>query len=85
MPVGQCLKYRLRIVWQNDLAATGAVKIGEAREKQFQMIVQLRHRADRGARCANGIRLIDRYRRRNAVDRLDLRFIHPVEELPRVW
>ncbi len=36
-----------------------------AREEQFQMVVQLRHRADGGARSPYRIRLVDRDRGRN--------------------
>ena len=48
------------------------------------MIVQLGHRAHGRARCAHGIGLVDRDRGRNPLDRVDLRLVHAVEELPRV-
>ena len=65
-------------------AATAAIQLRAAREQQLQVIVELRHRADSGTRRAHGIRLIDRDRRRNAIDAIDLRLVHAIEELPRV-
>ena len=62
--------------WQN--------RRGGPREQQLQVIVQLRHRADGGARRAHRIRLVDRDGRRNAGDAVDLRLVHAIEELPRV-
>ena len=55
-----------------------------AREQELQVVVQLRHRADGRARRAHGVGLVDRDRRRNALDAIDLRLVHAVEELPRV-
>ena len=48
------------------------------------MIVQFRHRADRGAGCPYGVRLINRDRGRHAVNPIDMRPVHAVEELARV-
>ncbi len=61
-----------------------AIQARRTRIEQFQVIVQLRHRADRGARGAHRVRLVDGDRGRNALDPIDLRLVHPVEELPRV-
>ena len=55
-----------------------------ARKQQLQVIVELGHRPDGRARGAYRVRLIDGYGGRNSRDRLDLRLIHPIEELPRV-
>src|SRR3954452_18449893 len=48
------------------------------------MIVQLGHRADRRAGGAHRVGLVDGDRRRDAVHRVHLRLVHPVEELARV-
>ncbi len=45
------------------------------------MIVELGHRADGRARGPDGVRLVDGDRRRNPVDAVDPRLVHPVEEL----
>ncbi len=68
----------------NRQAAAAAVQRARAREQQLQVVVELGHRADRRARRAHRIGLVDGDRRRHAVDAVDLRPVHPVEELPRV-
>ena len=55
-----------------------------AREQQLQVVVDLRHRADRRARGAHRVGLVDGDRRRDALDGIDLRLVHAVEELARV-
>src|SRR5438477_2966822 len=55
-----------------------------AREEQLQVVVQLGHRADRGARSAHRVGLVDGDRRRDAFHGVDLRPVHAVQELPRV-
>ena len=68
-----------------DLAlATRAKRAGHARPEQLQVIVDLRHRADGGARALDRIRLLDRDRRRDAADFVDPRLVHAIEELPHV-
>ena len=61
-----------------------AVQARRAREHQFQVVVQLGHRADRAARRAHRIRLVDRDRRWHAFDAVHGRPVHAIEELPRV-
>src|SRR5438067_1383551 len=73
-----------RRVAHHRFAAAAAVELGRAREQELQVVVELRHRADRRARGAHGIRLVDGDCRRNAFDCVDLRLVHAVEELPRV-
>ncbi|MBK8993310.1 MAG: hypothetical protein IPM40_17310 [Gammaproteobacteria bacterium] len=65
------------------IAAT-AVQRRHARVQQFQVIVELRHRAHGGARGAHRVALLDGDRRRDAADRVDLRLVHALEELPRI-
>ena len=75
---------RLRRVAHHRPAAAAAVELRRACEKELQVVVQLRHRADRRARGAHRVRLVDGDCRRNAFDCVDLRLVHAVEELPRV-
>ena len=48
------------------------------------MVVQLGHRADRGTRSAHRVGLVDGDGGRDALDRVDLRLVHAVQELARV-
>ena len=68
----------------NRPAALSAVQAGGAGKEQLQMVVELGHGADRRARGANRVGLVDRDRRRHALDPVDLRLVHAVEELPCV-
>ena len=61
-----------------------AVRHADLREEQLQVVVQLGHRADGRARRLDRAALVDRDRRQDAVDALDLRLLHAVEELARV-
>ena len=74
----------VRRLFMHRLAAAAAVQRGGAREQQLQVIVQFGHRADRRTRGAHLIALVDGDGRRHAGDRIDLRRIHAVEELPCV-
>ena len=75
---------RLRRVAPHGTRAAAAVQVRRAREEQLQVIVDLRHRPDGRARRAHRVRLVDRDGRRDALDRVHLRLVHPVEELARV-
>ena len=65
-------------------ATAPAMQHRGAREQQLQMVVELGHGADRGTRAFDGIVLIDGDRRGNALDTVDSRPIHAVQELARV-
>src|SRR5262249_61697518 len=56
----------------------------DAREEHAEVIVDLGDGADRRARILRGGLLLDRDRRRQALDRVNLRLFHLLEELPRV-
>ena len=73
-----------RRVAVDRLPAAAAEQLRRACEQQFQMIVELGHGADRRARGAHRIGLVDGDGRRNTVDGIDLRPVHAVEKLPRV-
>ncbi len=75
---------RLRRVVAHPLRGLLVEQLGGAREQQLQVVVQLGHRADRRARAAHRVGLVDRDRRRHAVDLVDRRPVHAVEELARV-
>ena len=64
----------------------GGRRIGhaDAREQQAQVVVDLRHRADGGARVLRGRLLLDGDGRRQAVDVVDVRLLHHLQELARV-
>ena len=76
---------RLRGSPARNLAAAARTKRArDARPEQFQVIVDLRHRADGRARALDRIRLLDRDRRRDSANFVDARLVHAVEELPHV-
>ncbi len=55
-----------------------------ARKKQAQVIIDFGHRTHRRARIAARTLLIDRNRRAQSLDIIDVRFLHPTEELTGV-
>ena len=59
-------------------------QLGRARVEQLQMVIELSHRADRGARGTHGIGLVNRNRRWHAFDPVHCRFVHAVQELARI-
>ena len=54
------------------------------RTDRFHVIANLGHCADGRTRGADGVPLFQRNGGRNALDRIDLRFVHAVEELAGV-
>ena len=64
--------------------AVGAVRLADARPQQAQVVVDLGDRADRRARVARRRLLVDRDRRRQPLDRVDVGLVHLPEELARV-
>ena len=69
------------VVDAHRLGALPAVQGGGVRHQQLEVVVQFGHRADRGARGAHRIGLVDGDGRWHAFDAVDLRPVHPVEEL----
>ena len=70
---------------RSDLAAaTRAKRARDPRHEEFQVIVDLRHRADGGARTFHRVRLLDRNGRRDAADFVHARFVHAIQKLPHV-
>ena len=66
------------------LAAVEAVRLPDPRPQQPQVVVDLGDRADRRARVARGGLLVDRDRRREALDRIDVGLLHLAQELAGV-
>ena len=64
--------------------ADRAVRVPDARVEQAQVVVDLGDRADGRARVARRRLLVDRDRRREAVDRVDVGLLHHLQELARV-
>ena len=61
-----------------------AMRVADTGEQQAQVVVDLRDRADRRTRVARRALLVDRDRRRQAVDLVDVRLLHLAQELARV-
>ncbi len=64
--------------------ADRAVRLADPRPQQPQVVVDLGHRPDRRAWVARGRLLVDRDRRREPLDRVDVRLVHLPQELARV-
>ena len=75
---------RVEALPRDRLAADRAVRPPDPRVEQAQVVVDLGHRADRRARVARGRLLVDGDRRAEAVDVVDVRLLHHLQELPRV-
>ena len=65
-------------------AGGGRVGDADAGEQEAQIVVDLGDGADGRARVARGGLLLDRDRRRQAADRIDVGLLHQLEELARV-
>ena len=75
---------RVEALPRDRLAADRAVRPPDSRVEEAQIVVDLGHGADRRARVARGRLLVDRDRRTEAVDVVDVRLLHHLEELARV-
>ena len=65
-------------------AARRAVRDADVGEEQAEIVVDLGHRPDRRSRVGAGRLLLDRKGRRQALDRIDVRLLHLLEELPGI-
>ena len=65
-------------------AADRAVRPPDARVEEAEVVVDLGHRAHGRARVPRGRLLVDRDRRREPVDRVDVGLLHHLQELARV-
>jgi hypothetical protein len=74
----------LRRLARDGTGALRAVRFADTGEEQPEVVVDLGDRADRGTRVAGGRLLVDRDRRRQPLDEVDVRLVHLTEELPGV-
>src|SRR5262249_1325054 len=81
---GEAGIYRIGRIARYAVAASAAEEPGGAPEEELQVIVELRHGAHGRSRGTHRIGLVDGDRGRDAFDRVHLRLVHAVEELPRV-
>ena len=65
-------------------SADRAVRPADPRVEEAEVVVDLGHRPDGRARVARRRLLVDRDRRRESVDRVDVGLLHHLQELPRV-
>ena len=75
---------RLLALARDRLAADRAVRPADPGIEKTQIVVDLGDRADRRARVPRGRLLVDRDRRREPFDRVDVGLLHHLEELARV-
>src|SRR5438046_5656063 len=75
---------RLLALARDRLAADGAMRPTHARLEQAQIVVDLGDRAHGRARIPGGRLLVDRDRRRQPLDRVDVGLLHHLEELTRI-
>ena len=75
---------RLLALPRDRLAADRAVRATDPRVEEPQVVVDLGDRPHRRARVAGGRLLVDRDRRRQPFDRVDVGLLHHLEELPRI-
>ena len=75
---------RLEALAGDRPAADRAVRPADARVEQAQVVVDLGDGADGRARVPRRRLLVDRDRRREPVDRVDVRLLHHLQELARV-
>ena len=74
----------LRALPFDRAAAVGTVGDSDPRIEQAQVVIDLCHRAHRRARVVAHTTLIDRYRRAQAFNLVDVRLLHLAQELPGV-
>ena len=74
----------LRRVVPHGLCRLPVKQLARSGEQQLQMVVQLRHRAHRGAAGAHGVGLVDGNGRGHALDLVHGRFVHAVQKLARI-
>ena len=74
----------LRRLSRDGPAALRAVTLSDSREEHSKVVENFRDRPDGRTRVAAGRLLLNRNRRRESGDRIDLRLRHLAEELPSV-
>ena len=74
----------LGAVVAHRLGGLAVEQLAGAREQQFEVVVELGHRAHRGARAAHRVGLVDGDGRRHALHLVHGRLVHAVQELARI-
>ena len=74
----------LRRLPEDRLAGARIVRLADRGKEHAQIIVNLRRRRDGRSRIGAGAALLDRDGRRKALDEIDVRLLHLVEELPGI-
>ena len=74
----------LRGLLRDDLTADGAVRDADPCPQQAEEVIDLGDRADGRTRVARGRLLVDRHRRRQALDEVDIGLVHLPEEHPGI-
>ena len=74
----------IHCVFLHALAALRAIGPAHAREQQAQEVVAFGRCGHRRARIAAGVFLANRNGRRDAIDLIDVRLLHPLQKLARV-
>ena len=75
------------LLWRllrDRLATDRAMRVADPGEQQPEIVVDLGDGADGGSRVPGGGFLVDRDRRRQSLDEVDVRLVHLAEELPGV-
>ncbi len=83
-PFREIVEDGLRRVAVHRATAMAAMQVRRPREEQLEVVVELGHRADRGARRAHRVGLVDGDGRRNALDPIHQWLVHAVQELARI-
>ncbi len=74
----------LGVVRLDLLPIHGVEPTSQPRKEELQVVVHLCQGAHGRARCADSVLLLDRDRRRDALDLIDRGLIHPVKKLPHI-
>ena len=70
-----------RCIASDFAAAAATVEFGGPCEQQFDVIIQFSHRADRRARCAHRVCLVDGDGRWYSLNTVNTRLVHAIKEL----
>ncbi len=80
----EALRDLLRALGRDGSAATGAMRLAEGGEEDPEVVVDLRHRAHRGAGMGGRRALLDGDGRAEPGHRLHVRLLHLLQELPGI-
>ena len=84
MRIDELIENALRRLRPHRSVAGRARRLRQSRKQHFEVVIDLRDRPHRRACAAHVVHLLDGDRRRDALDGVHLRLVHPLEELSRV-